>query len=57
MDEPADPDRPDNLFETVPGHFAAHGRFDEESKSSSAISAMAEKVSGVLFRPKADLPR
>src|SRR3546814_13738371 len=22
------PDRKDNLFEPVPGHFAAHGRFD-----------------------------
>ena len=34
-DEPADPDRPDNLFETVPGDWAAHGRFDDRSKTES----------------------
>ncbi|MBX6762935.1 MAG: SDR family oxidoreductase [Rubrobacteraceae bacterium] len=27
-DEPADPDRPSNLFEPVPGDAGAHGRFD-----------------------------
>ena len=25
--------RPDNLFEPVPGHFGAHGRFDDRAKS------------------------
>jgi NAD(P)-dependent dehydrogenase (short-subunit alcohol dehydrogenase family) len=34
-DEPADPDRPDNLFEPVPGDRGAHGRFDERSKPES----------------------
>jgi NAD(P)-dependent dehydrogenase (short-subunit alcohol dehydrogenase family) len=34
--ETPDPERPhpDNLFETVPGTFAAHGRFDEQAKTS-----------------------
>ena len=35
-DEPADPDRPDNLFDPVPGEFAAHGRFDDRARDSSA---------------------
>jgi short-subunit dehydrogenase len=29
-------DRPDNLFEPVPGDFAAHGRFDDRSRSRSS---------------------
>jgi hypothetical protein len=33
--EPEDPDRPDNLFEPVPGDWAAHGRFDHRSKPES----------------------
>jgi NAD(P)-dependent dehydrogenase (short-subunit alcohol dehydrogenase family) len=35
-DDPVQPDRPDNLFEPAPGDFAAHGRFDDRSKSRSA---------------------
>jgi short-subunit dehydrogenase len=34
-DEPADPNRPDNLWEPVPGDFGAHGRFDARSRSWS----------------------
>jgi NAD(P)-dependent dehydrogenase (short-subunit alcohol dehydrogenase family) len=34
-DEPADPDRPDNLFEPVPGDRGAHGRFDDQSRADS----------------------
>jgi NAD(P)-dependent dehydrogenase (short-subunit alcohol dehydrogenase family) len=34
-DEPEDPDRPDNLWETVPGDQAAHGRFDRWSHDRS----------------------
>jgi short-subunit dehydrogenase len=30
-DEPTGSDRPDNLFESVPGDFAAHGRFDRKA--------------------------
>lgn len=35
MDKPVDMNRPDNLFHTVPGHFAAHGRFDERAHAFS----------------------
>jgi NAD(P)-dependent dehydrogenase (short-subunit alcohol dehydrogenase family) len=35
-DEPAEPDRPDNLFEPVPGDRGAHGRFDAETRPRSA---------------------
>ena len=34
-DEPANGDRPDNLFEPVPGNQAAHGPFDAQAKSDS----------------------
>jgi NAD(P)-dependent dehydrogenase (short-subunit alcohol dehydrogenase family) len=34
-EEPLPRQRPGNLFEPVPGDFAAHGRFDGESKSRS----------------------
>lgn len=33
--EPADPAAPDNLWQPVPGDFAAHGRFDDRSKDVS----------------------
>ena len=33
--EPEPPDRPDNLWQPVPGDFEAHGRFDQRSRSSS----------------------
>jgi NAD(P)-dependent dehydrogenase (short-subunit alcohol dehydrogenase family) len=33
--EPVSPDRKDNLFEPVPGDFAAHGRFDDEARDES----------------------
>jgi hypothetical protein len=33
--EPVSPDRKDNLFEPVPGDFAAHGRFDKEARDDS----------------------
>ena len=34
QDEAPAQDRPDNLFEPVPGDFGAHGRFDDEAKAS-----------------------
>ena len=34
-DEPAEPERRDNLFEPMPGDWGAHGRFDRESHSRS----------------------
>ena len=35
-DEPKPVDSPDNLFETLPGDPGAHGRFDDESRGSTA---------------------
>ncbi|HJQ28831.1 MAG TPA: SDR family oxidoreductase, partial [Rubrobacter sp.] len=32
--EPVDPNRPDNLFEPVPGDQGAHGRFDDQSSDT-----------------------
>jgi short-subunit dehydrogenase len=34
--EPEDPDRPNNLWQPPPGDPGAHGRFDEQSRSTSA---------------------
>lgn len=34
-DEPEDPDRPNDLFESVPGDFQAHGVFDNRARQSS----------------------
>jgi NAD(P)-dependent dehydrogenase (short-subunit alcohol dehydrogenase family) len=34
-DQPIDPDRPDNLFEPVPGDQGAHGPFDDRSRPHS----------------------
>ena len=33
--EPADPDRPDNLWEPVPGDLGAHGGFDDRAHARS----------------------
>lgn len=33
--EPEDPQRPSNLWESVPGPFTAHGSFDDQAKSSA----------------------
>jgi len=41
-DEPADPDRPDNLFEPVPGNQGAHGPFDEQSRARSVQLRLAK---------------
>lgn len=49
-DEPADPDRPDNLFEALPGDRGAHGRFDDQAKPDSlqlrATARRRELVAG-----------
>ena len=34
-DKPVDPDRPDNLYDPVPGDHGAHGNFDEHSHEES----------------------
>ncbi|MFL5934885.1 MAG: SDR family oxidoreductase [Gaiellaceae bacterium] len=36
-DEPLDGERPGNLFDPVRGDFAAHGRFDDRSRSRSLL--------------------
>jgi hypothetical protein len=35
-DEPEDPARPDNLYESPPGDYEAHGRFDDRSRPAGA---------------------
>ena len=39
-DEPKPLDSPDNLFETLPGDPGAHGRFDDESRKSTAWTSL-----------------
>jgi short-subunit dehydrogenase len=34
-DEPADPDRPDNLYQPLPGDHGSHGRFDDRARDHS----------------------
>jgi hypothetical protein len=34
-EQPLEPDAPSNLFEPVPGNYAAHGRFDSRSRDVS----------------------
>jgi NAD(P)-dependent dehydrogenase (short-subunit alcohol dehydrogenase family) len=45
--EPAEPDRPDNLLLPAPGNFAAHGRFDRRSRRFSS-QLWATKHRGLL---------
>jgi NAD(P)-dependent dehydrogenase (short-subunit alcohol dehydrogenase family) len=40
---PADPNQPNNLWEPVPGDFAAHGRFDDRSRDTSVELWMAKR--------------
>jgi NAD(P)-dependent dehydrogenase (short-subunit alcohol dehydrogenase family) len=40
----ADPNRPDNLWEPVPGAYAAHGRFDDRSKNVSIELELAKRT-------------
>ena len=35
--QPVEPDRKDNLFEPVPGDHGAHGRFDDQARTSSPL--------------------
>jgi NAD(P)-dependent dehydrogenase (short-subunit alcohol dehydrogenase family) len=37
LDEPVDPNRPDNLFEPAPGDWAAHGPFDDRALKRSVL--------------------
>ena len=47
-DEAEDPDRPDSLFEPVPGDRGAHGRFDENSHPASLQLSAAMRRGLVL---------
>jgi len=40
--EPEPPDRPDNLWQTVPGPFAAHGSFDDRAHPCSSEVWLSE---------------
>jgi NAD(P)-dependent dehydrogenase (short-subunit alcohol dehydrogenase family) len=46
-DVPVDPDRPDNLFEPVPGDPGARGPFSDRARTRS-VQLQASKVRGVL---------
>src|SRR6185437_2940944 len=59
--EPEDPNRPNNLYESVDGDYGAHGRFDARSTDSSqmlwaterrgrfALGALAATLAGALL--------
>jgi hypothetical protein len=59
--EPEDPNRPNNLYESVDGDYGAHGRFDARSTDTSqalwaterrgrlAIGAIAASLIGALI--------
>jgi NAD(P)-dependent dehydrogenase (short-subunit alcohol dehydrogenase family) len=42
-DEPADPNRPDNLMQPVAGDFGAHGEFDDRSRDFSLQWQVAKR--------------
>jgi short-subunit dehydrogenase len=46
-DEPADPDRPNNLWEPVPGDHGAHGVFDDRANDHS-LQLWADTHRGLL---------
>jgi NAD(P)-dependent dehydrogenase (short-subunit alcohol dehydrogenase family) len=65
--EPEDPDRPNNLWNPVPGNFAAHGSFDKRACSRSmqlwltthpgiSLAGIAG-VAGALFAAFSSTPR
>src|SRR5438874_597039 len=46
-DEPADPDRPDNLWAPLPGDHGAHGRFTSRSTNSSPLTWVNERLPAI----------
>jgi short-subunit dehydrogenase len=48
-EEPDDPNRPDNLWQTVSGPFGAHGRFDHEAHDKSLQLAAVEHRRGLAL--------
>src|SRR5437016_2555444 len=47
-DQPADPDRPDNLWAPLPGDYGAHGRFAARSTASSPQAWANEHLAIVI---------
>jgi len=43
MDEAVDADRPDDLFESVDGDYAAHGRSDDRSHARSFLGDLLHR--------------
>ena len=53
-DEPEDPNRPNNLFNPVPGDFGAHGTFDNQARKFSLqlwLDTHRELLTGAIFIP------
>ncbi|HEX3735875.1 MAG TPA: SDR family oxidoreductase [Solirubrobacterales bacterium] len=44
-DEPVDPDRPDNLFQPVPGDHGTHGRFGDGARTGSFLTWLSRRIS------------
>jgi NAD(P)-dependent dehydrogenase (short-subunit alcohol dehydrogenase family) len=49
-EEPEDPERPHNLWETVRGNYGAHGRFDHRSKNQSRHLKLFMGLYGLFHR-------
>jgi NAD(P)-dependent dehydrogenase (short-subunit alcohol dehydrogenase family) len=49
MDEPEDPERPDNLYDPVPGHQAAHGPFGDRARRWSVQLWASEHRRALAF--------
>ena len=48
-DEPKDPNQSDNLFQSLEGAYAAHGRFDDQAKSNSIFFQLTKHRFSVIF--------
>jgi hypothetical protein len=49
-DERLDGERAGNLFEPVPGDFAAHGPFDDQARSRSLLFDLDRRIAGLFSR-------
>jgi hypothetical protein len=60
-DEPADPNRPNNLWTALPGDHGAHGRFGDRSYHRSPVTWLNERwpfvLAGVLAGFALAIPR
>jgi hypothetical protein len=48
LPEPADPDKPDNFWEPLPGDHGSHGRFDDQSRNFSPQLWVTERRKGIM---------